>query len=314
MSSASKPRIHTTPSQRSQALPVCQPKTADEDPSAPERIERILASPAYRRADNDPDFLHRPDLRSLRLQIEYLKPQLLMLDEGVKSTIVAFGGTRIVEPQVAQHRIEKAKRAVAEQPDDSLLARRLAIAERVLAKSSYYDVARQLGRLIGESGDGPEDHRLLVVTGGGPGIMEAANRGAFDVGAHSIGLNITLPHEQFPNPYITPELCFQFRYFALRKLHFMLRAKALVAFPGGYGTLDELFEALCLIQTRTVEPLPVVLVGEAFWRGVFDAEYLAAEGVIDLEDVELFWFAETAEEIWDGILDWYDAAGRSIFE
>jgi len=314
MPSAGKPRITTPPSRRSQALPVCKPKAADEDPQAPERIERILEHPAYRRADDDPEFLHRPDLRSLRLQIEYLKPQLLLLEEGVESTVVAFGGTRILEPPVAARRVEEARRALAEKPDDPALARRLAVAERVQAKSRYYDVARELGRLVGQAGDGPEDHRLLVVTGGGPGIMEAANRGAFDVDAHSIGLNITLPHEQFPNPYITPELCFQFRYFALRKLHFMLRAKALVAFPGGYGTLDELFEALCLIQTRTVEPLPVVLVGETFWRGVFDAEYLAAEGVIDPEDVELFWFAETAEEIWEGILAWYEAAGRSILD
>jgi uncharacterized protein (TIGR00730 family) len=151
------------------------------------------------------------------------------------------------------------------------------------------------------------------VTGGGPGIMEAANRGAHDVGAKSVGLNITLPHEQFPNPYITPELCFQFRYFALRKLHFMLRARALVAFPGGYGTLDELFETLCLIQTRKVEPLPVVLVGEQYWRRVFDAEFLAAEGVIDPEDVELFRFAETADEIWKGICAWYEEAGAPLF-
>jgi uncharacterized protein (TIGR00730 family) len=150
------------------------------------------------------------------------------------------------------------------------------------------------------------------MTGGGPGIMEAANRGAFDVGAKSLGLNISLPHEQFPNPYVTPELCFRFHYFALRKLHLLLRAKALVSFPGGYGTFDELFEVLTLIQTRTIKPMPVILVGEEFWRGAVDFDYLAGEGVIDPEDRELFWFAETAEEIWEGILDWYEASGAPL--
>ena len=150
------------------------------------------------------------------------------------------------------------------------------------------------------------------MTGGGPGIMEGANRGAFDVGAKSVGLNVSLPHEQFPNPYVTPELCFRFHYFALRKLHFLLRAKALVAFPGGYGTFDELFELLTLIQTRTIKPMPVVLVGEEFWRGAVDFDHLADEGVIDAEDRELFWFAETAQEIWDGILDWYQASGTPL--
>src|SRR5439155_15720851 len=145
----------------------------------------------------------------------------------------------------------------------------LEIAKRIVAKSRYYDIAREFGRIVSEAGAKRRRNRILIVTGGGPGIMEAANRGACDAGAQSVGLNITLPHEQYPNPYITPELCFQFRYFALRKLHFVKRAKALVAFPGGYGTLDELFEALCLIQTRTIDPIPVVLVGESFWRGVF---------------------------------------------
>ncbi len=142
--------------------------------------------------------------------------------------------------------------------------------------------------------------------------MEAANRGAYEVGAKSAGLNIALPHEQFPNPYITPELCFQFRYFGLRKMHFMMRAKAFVAFPGGYGTLDELFEALCLIQTRKIDPLPVVLVGEDYWRRAFDAEFLAAEGTIDPEDTELFNFAETADQIWKGICAWYEKLGEPL--
>jgi uncharacterized protein (TIGR00730 family) len=159
----------------------------------------------------------------------------------------------------------------------------------------------------------PGGRRLAVVTGGGPGIMEAANRGAFDAGAETVGLNITLPREQFPNPYITPELCFRFHYFAMRKLHFMLRARALVAFPGGFGTLDELFETLTLAQTRVLAPLPIILVGEAYWRRVFDVDFLVDEGVIAPEDRALFWHAETAQEIWDGILRWREKAGDPLY-
>jgi uncharacterized protein (TIGR00730 family) len=223
-----------------------------------------------------------------------------------------FGGTRLVEPASARRQVDAARAALARQPGDTNLENRLRVAERILAKSKYYNVAREFGQIVGRSGGGPLDCRLVVVTGGGPGIMEAANRGAYDVGARSVGLNIALPHEQFPNPYITPELCFQFRYFALRKMHFMLRARALVAFPGGYGTFDELFETLCLVQTRTVEPLPVVLVGEEYWSRAFDVDFLVAEGVIDPEDAELFWFAETAQEIWDSICEWYEQGGEDL--
>jgi len=188
----------------------------------------------------------------------------------------------------------------------------LAAAERISAKSHYYDVAREFGRLVGEADRAAPSPRLVIMTGGGPGLMEAANRGAFDVGAKSVGLNIELPHEQFPNPYVTPDLCFRFHYFALRKLHLLLRAKALVAFPGGYGTFDELFEVLTLVQTRKIKPIPVILVGEQFWRRAVDFDFLVEEGVIDLEDRELFWFAETAKDIWNGILDWYKAAGEPL--
>ncbi len=309
-----KPPAVPPPPQRQQPLPLCQPKSAELDPDAPARIQALLRHPAYRRADLDHDFFDRPDLRAVRLQLEYLKPQILLREEGVRGTIVVFGGTRIPEPAAAQARVTAARQALDCSPDDPELQRRLAVAERVVAKSTYYNVAREFGQIVACAGGGPQDHRLLVMTGGGPGIMEAANRGAFEMGAHSVGLNITLPHEQFPNPYITPELCFQFRYFALRKMHFLLRARALVAFPGGYGTLDELFEALCLIQTRKLDPLPVILVGESFWHRVFDADFLAAEGVIDPEDKHLFWFAETAEEIWRGITAWYAEAKKSLFE
>jgi uncharacterized protein (TIGR00730 family) len=173
-------------------------------------------------------------------------------------------------------------------------------------------VARAFGKLVASSRLLFRGHPLVVTTGGGPGIMEAANRGAFDVGAPTVGLNITLPREQFPNPYVTPELCFRFHYFALRKLHFLLRAKALIAFPGGFGTFDELFELLTLMQTRTIVPMPVVLVGEEYWRGAVDFDYLADEGVIEHEDRDLFWFAETAEQIWEGILAWHAANGEAL--
>jgi hypothetical protein len=300
------------PTQRREPLPWSAPKPPEEDPEARDRVARIMASPSYRRTDQDIDILRRHELRPTRLQLDYLKPELILQDHGVVSTIVVFGGTRIAEPIAAQHRLERARARALENPGDEALQRRMHVAERVFAKSKYYDVAREFGRLVGRAGSGPLDCRLVVVTGGGPGIMEAANRGACDVGAKSVGLNITLPQEQFPNPYITPELCFQFHYFALRKMHFLMRAKALVAFPGGYGTLDELFETLCLVQTRKVDPLPVVLVGKEYWRKVFDVEFLASEGVIDEEDIDLFAFAETAEEIWSTILEWYRQSDVSL--
>ena len=190
--------------------------------------------------------------------------------------------------------------------------RGLTITERILAKSHYYEVAREFGRLVAVSNHGAHKKHTVIVTGGGPGMMEAANRGACDVGAKSVGLNINLPHEQFPNPYITPDLCFRFHYFALRKMHLLLRAKALVAFPGGYGTLDELFEVLTLIQTRKLKPFPIVLVGETYWRRAVDLDFLVDEGAIDPEDRELFWFAESATEIWEGILHWYEMAGEAL--
>ncbi|HKX09298.1 MAG TPA: TIGR00730 family Rossman fold protein, partial [Stellaceae bacterium] len=192
------------------------------------------------------------------------------------------------------------------------LRRRLAVAQRIVANSRYYEIAREFGRIVGKAGSDGAQRRIVVMTGGGPGIMEAANRGAYDAGADSVGLNITLPHEQYPNPYASPDLCFRFHYFANRKLHFLLRARALVAFPGGFGTLDEVFEVLTLVQTRKMVPVPIVLVGEAYWRKVLDVDFLVEQGTVDPEDRELFWFAETAEQIWRGILHWYDAAGRPL--
>ncbi len=222
--------------------------------------------------------------RSERLALGYLETELALREHGVSQTIVVFGGTRVREPDTA---------LVSDRPD-------------------YYGIARQFGAIVGRSGRGPGDCRLTLMTGGGPGIMEAANRGANDVGAKSIGLNIKLPNEQFPNPYVSEELCFDFRYFAVRKLHFVLRAKALVVFPGGFGTLDELFETLNLVQTGKIEPLPVVLVGEQFWRAVFQPEILVSEHVIDPEDLDLFWFVETAEQAWSSILNWHREAGTPL--
>lgn len=277
----------------------------DSDGEKQSRIRKILASPSYVRADHDLDWINAPEMRGTRLLLEYAKPQLKFVRQNVRSTVVLFGGTRIVEPDAARCRLEQAREAAAAAPEDLGLAHKVSVAERIVAKSHYYEVAREFSRIMSSAFQTEGDRHMVVVTGGGPGIMEAGNRGAFDVGAKSMGLNITLPGEQVPNSYITPELCFQFRYFALRKMHFLATARALVAFPGGYGTLDELFETLCLIQTKVIRPVPVILVGETYWRRVFDAEFLCDEGVIDPEDLELFAYAETAEEIRDKIVEWY---------
>ena len=297
---------------RREPLPWQAPKALEDDPQAMARVEAIMASPGYRQADQDVVFLNQDATRGVRLQIDYLKPELLLEQHGVEHTIVVFGSTRLQEPGAARRKVEALRQALADKPADEELQRRLNVALSIQAKSRFYEEARAFGRLVAASGKGPEDCRVTLVTGGGPGIMEAANRGAFDVGAKSVGLNITLPHEQYPNPYITPELCFSFHYFAMRKLHFLKRAKALVAFPGGYGTLDELFETLTLIQTRSMAPLPVVLVGETYWRQAMNVDFLVDEGVIDAEDRELFWYAETAEEIWQGIQHWHRASGKPL--
>jgi len=306
---APRPRVPLPahPLRRHTPLPWCRPKPAHEDEDAPRRIQAILDSPSYRQADQDIDYLNLDATRGVRLQIDYQKAEYLLEQHGIRHTIVVFGSTRIAEPEAARRAVEQLTAQLESNPRDDDLARRLQVARRVLDKSRYYEVAREFGRLVsasaGESGDG----RILIMTGGGPGIMEAANRGAYDAEAHSVGLNIDLPHEQYPNPYITPELCFRFHYFALRKLHFLLRTRALVVFPGGFGTFDELFETLTLVQTRKIDPIPIVLIGEAYWRRAFDVDFLVDEGVIDEEDRDLFWFAETAREAWQDILQWHEA-------
>lgn len=299
------------PQTRREALPQHEPKSHLDDPGAPARLAAIQASASYRPAIEDVGFLEKAPARGPRLELDYLKAETLLEQQGIEHSIVVFGSTRICEPARAGRKLEEAEAALAANPEDAALRQRAAIAKRVAAKSRYYATARDLGTLVGAE-EGVAGNRLVVVTGGGPGIMEAANRGAYDAGARTVGLNITLPHEQFPNPYITPDLCFQFHYFAMRKLHFMMRARALVVFPGGYGTLDELFETLTLIQTRKIAPVPVVLVGEEYWRQAFDPDFLVAEGTIAPEDRDLFWYAETADEIWADIKHWYALAGRPL--
>jgi len=244
-------------------------------------------------------------MRGVRLHLDYAKAEEVLAAHAIDHTIVVFGSTRIPEPAAARRRLASAHAAVRAAPHDADAQRDLRIAERIAAKSRYYDVARELGRIAGASHGEADGHRLVVMTGAGPGIMEAANRGAFDAGAETAGLNVRLANPQFPNPYVTAELCFRFHYFAIRKLHFIQRAKAIVVFPGGYGTFDELFEALALVQTRTIAPIPIVLVGEDYWRHAIDFAFLVDEGVIDPEDIELFWYAESAQEIWSGIHAWH---------
>ena len=270
-------------------------------PSRPALLKAVRNASAYRRADQDIEFLDREELRPVRLQLELLKPELIQQQEGIRSTIVVFGSARLFEPVVARARVDKAKAALRAKPKDPVRRRNLAIAQEQAALARYYDEAREFGRLVSSTCQVGGQCDYVVVTGGGPGIMEAANRGAADVGAKSIGLNITLPHEQEPNPYITPSLCFQFRYFALRKMHFLLRARALVAFPGGFGTLDELFETLTLLQTGKVRGVTVVLFGKAFWDEVINWNVLVKKGLIGPEDIRLFCYAETAAEAWQVI-------------
>lgn len=267
-----------------------------------EAYGRQITSSSYIRADQDPEFLSRDELRAVRLQLEWFKPELIQQDEGIKSTIVVFGSARVPEPDEAQDNLKKAEQEAANDPNNTAMQRALTVARNQVQLSHYYNVAREFGRLVSSTCQVKGNCEYVVVTGGGPGIMEAANRGAYDAGAKSIGLNISLPHEQQPNPYITPNLTFQFRYFALRKMHFLIRARALVAFPGGFGTLDELFETLTLLQTGKVTGVSVILVGQRFWEQMVNWNYLVEAGLISPEDLRLFHFAETAQEAWDHIV------------
>ena len=282
---------------------------SDEDV---QRIIAILNSQSYKRADRDDDFMDSDIARPMRLQLEYLKVQSVLEEKDIQKTIVIFGGTRVTQQNRADLRYKNAQKALAAQPDNEDLQFKLKVAQRVIAKVKYYNEARDFASMVARYSKQYSQPPLHVMTGGGPGVMEAANKGAFDEGEPSIGLNIDLPFEQFPNPYITPDLCFSFRYFALRKLHFMHRARALVAFPGGFGTFDELFEALTVIQTRTIKPIPIVLVGKHYWNNAVNFEFLAEEGVINRDDLSLFKIVENAQQAWAYILDWYKQRETSI--
>lgn len=268
-------------------------------------------SPSYRLAYRDHDFLLKDELRPVRLQLELLKPELILREHGIERTIIVFGSARIPEPKAAHEQLAEMEAAARKDPTNESLARKVGIARRVADKSKYYEEARRLASLISQAGKALDKPHDVVVTGGGPGIMEAANRGAYDAGTESIGLNIVLPFEQKPNAYITPELCFQFHYFAIRKMHFLMRAKALVVFPGGYGTLDELFETLTLIQTRKIKPIPVLIFGREFWEKIINFDALVDEGTISPEDIELFQYVETAEQAWEIISRIYDVSQKS---
>ena len=259
--------------------------------------EAIMNGPAYRLAHEDVEFLAQDDLRPLRLQLELLKPERELREQGISSTVVVFGSARIVSREKAQAGLSDLEACmVAEQPGP-LQLHDLAAARRRLGHARYYEEARRFAHLVSSRIQQKGRRDFVVVTGGGPGIMEAANRGAFEAGARFIGLNVTLPHEQEPNPFISPELAFRFHYFALRKMHFLLRARALVAFPGGYGTFDELFEVLTLVQTGKMARIPIVLVGREFWRCAVDFDYLVSEGFISAQDLQLFTCVDAAEEI-----------------
>ena len=273
-------------------------------PRRPDRTAQQESS-SFVLAERDIPFLARPELRPVRLQLELLKPDLLMREQGVISTIVVFGSARVPAPEDAARFVAEAEARASARSQDAAAQQRLAAARRLATYSGWYDEARKFAALVSQSCQVGKQCDYVMITGGGPGIMEAANRGADEVGAKSIGLNIMLPFEQKPNPYIHPDLCFDFHYFAMRKMHFLMRARALVFFPGGFGTLDEMFESLTLIQTRKISKMPCVLVCKAYWERLVDFDFLVGEGMIAAEDLGLFSFAETAEQAWAAIQTWY---------
>lgn len=264
---------------------------------APERTPQT-AHPAYKLAFRDTDFLLRDELRPIRFQLELLKPEMLLDEARVGSTLVIYGSARIPSPAKAESMLEAAKAKTEYEQK---------VAARLAEKAKYYDEAYRLARMVSEKAIIEDGKRQFVVTtGGGPSIMEAGNHGASDAGGESIGLNIVLPHEQAPNSYVTPYLSFQFHYFALRKMHFLLRARAVAVFPGGFGTFDEFFELLTLIQTGKMKPIPILLFGKDFWTRVIDFDALAEEGTISKADLDLFHWCETAEDAWTHISAFYE--------
>ena len=288
-------------------------KKSKEYSEALEQIKAIVNDPTYEVAEEDKNFIYSDEARGVRLQLDYLKAEVKMNKQGIDHTIVVFGSARIVEFDVAMKELKKIEKKLENSPHSESLLSALKRAESMVRKSIYYDEARKFGQLVGESGKTPEDCHVTLMTGGGPGIMEAANRGALDVGAKSIGLAIELSHEQFPNPYISPDLCFQFRYSAMRKLHFMQRAKALVVFPGGFGTMDELFEILTLIQTMKSPSIPIVLLGKEYWSRVIDFQFLKEEDVIECDDLNMLTYVDNAQEAWEAIIQWHKKNKTPLF-
>ncbi len=262
-------------------------------------------SPVYRLAFEDVDYLHAPFLRGTRLLLEYNKPERILRAEGITATVVVYGSARTLPEDVARARLEEALAALDANPDDEAAQEAARIARRDVKMSRWYEEARRFSAIVSRHADEAGREDFMVVTGGGPGIMEAANRGAAETGVRSIGLNITLEHEQYPNPYISPDLCFRFHYFAIRKMHFLMRAKAMVAFPGGFGTMDELFEVLTLVQTGKMERIPIVLVSKEFWGNFVNFGWLVEMGTISARDLELFTIVDTAEEAVRVIHDFY---------
>lgn len=277
----------------------------DEEGRVERNRQAILDSPSYRLAELDLDFIGRPEQRPVRMQLELDKAETVLREGGIRSTVVVFGGTQIVPRETAETRLADAEARLAQNPTLPQAQRDVQRAKSCLAKSHYYDEARQFSRLVSEYCQQGEKCDLVIMTGGGPGVMEAANRGAFEIGAKSIGLNIVLPHEQEPNHYITPDLCLQFHYFALRKFHFILRAAALVIFPGGFGTLDELFEVLTLRQTGRMQEIPIIMYGSEFWRRIINFQALADEGVVADDHLKLIHFADTPEEAWKLVVEFH---------
>lgn len=268
---------------------------ADKHASAAKNSPQ-MQSPAYKLAYHDYDFMIRDELRPVRLQLELLKAELALQEHNIDATVVIFGSARLLNRETAQSNLDCLTKKSQEYPNDLLLQDKIKKAKRDIEKSHYYEQARELGARI------TKNTSLVVVTGGGGGVMQAANQGAFENGGKSIGFNIALPHEQTPNSYITPDLCFQFHYFAIRKMHLLMRAKALVAFPGGFGTLDELFEALTLVQTRKMRRIPIILFGKSYWNRVINFDALVEEGAISNDDLLLINYAETVDEAWNLII------------
>ena len=305
---AKKPSPAQPPEQKPKTCPILPDTVLGDDVAlVAENMERILSSPSYSLAQEDPELLQRVEMRGVRMLLELGKPELALQADSIHSTVIVFGGTQIVERTAAERRLSEARRALQAAPNDAKHKRDVERCTKLIEFSRYYDDAREFARIVSIDNQCEDQRDYVIVTGGGPGIMEAANRGAFDVGCKSIGLNIKLPAEQQPNPFITPELCFQFKYFALRKFHFILRAAAVVLFPGGFGTLDEMFETLTLMQTHRMQPVPIILYGKSYWSKVIDFQYLADVGVISDHHLELFTYAETPAEAWQQILDYHAA-------